>query len=147
MIKAQQDFWAGFLFAGFGALIFWVGRNYTMGTAGRMGSGYFPMLLAGALCLVGIIIMARAFWLAGEKAPRFALRSFLPLVAVVAFGLLLEPAGLVIATAVLIALSVIGGEGDRRWRDAVLLSALLIPFNWLIFVWALGLPLPMWPNG
>ena len=49
MIRGQQDFWSGLLFVGFGAVALVIGRDYAMGTAMRMGPGYFPMILAGLL--------------------------------------------------------------------------------------------------
>jgi hypothetical protein len=144
MIKAAQDFWSGLIFVAAGLFILWAGWHYPMGTAGRMSYGYFPKLLAGALCLVGAVIAGRALFLQGAPLARLAPRSLLPLVAVVAFGLLLRPAGLIVATFCLIVISVAAGDRFRS-RDVIGLAVVLIPLNWLVFVRALGLPLPLLP--
>jgi hypothetical protein len=144
MIKSGQDFWAGALFLAAGIFIFWTGRDLAFGTASRMASGYFPRLLAGALCIVGSILVIGSMVVRGEPTPRFAVRPLFPLVAIVVFGLLLKPAGLVIATTALIFISVLGADRFRL-RDAVVLSVLLTAFNWLVFIWGLGLLLPVWP--
>jgi hypothetical protein len=145
MIKSGQDLWAGVLFVVAGVFIFWAGWDLPVGTASRMAQGYFPKLLAWALCLVGGIIVIGSIIAPGAPTPRFAVRPLFPLVAVVAFGLLLRPTGLVIATTVLIFISVLGSD-KFRLRDAVVLSILLTAFNWLVFIWGLRLTLPMWPD-
>ena len=144
MIKAAQDFWAGLIFVAAGLFIYWAGWNYPMGTAGRMSYGYFPKLLAGALCVVGVIVAGRAFVHSGEPVARLAWRPMLPLVAVLAFALLLRPAGLIVATFCLILASCLAAE-KFRLLDVVGLAVILIPFNWLVFVRVLGLPLPLLP--
>jgi len=144
MIKAPQDFWAGLLFVAAGLFVLIAGRDYPVGTASRMAIGYFPNVLGWALCVIGGLIAIRALMVHGASAPRFALRPLLPLVAVAAFGCLLQPAGLVVAT---IALIVVSNFGSDRFRplDALGLTLVLVPFNWFVFVWALGLPLPVFP--
>jgi hypothetical protein len=110
-----------------------------------MQQGYFPKLLAWALCIVGGIISIKAMIIPGAPAPRLAIRSFLPVMAVVAFGLLLRPTGLAIAITALIFISFIG-SGSFRLVDAVALSLFLVLFIWLVFICGLGLPLRLWPN-
>ena len=56
-----KDFWAGLMFAGFGLGFMLVSFNYPMGSALRMGPGYFPAVLGGLLAVLGGIIFLRAF--------------------------------------------------------------------------------------
>jgi len=54
MIKDQRDFWAGLMFMAFGGFFcLYSVYNYNIGTASRMGPGYFPMLLGGFLFFLG----------------------------------------------------------------------------------------------
>ena len=63
MIKDQRDFWAGVLFSAFGAFFcFYAVANYPLGTASRMGPGYFPMLLGGFLLFLGVLISLKSFF-------------------------------------------------------------------------------------
>lgn len=61
MIKDQRDFWAGLMFMAFGGFFcLYSVYNYNIGTASRMGPGYFPMLLGGFLFFLGFFITAKS---------------------------------------------------------------------------------------
>ena len=75
-IKSQEDFWAGLMFIGFGVLAIVISRDYPMGSAMRMGPGYFPTSLGAIMVLLGSIITLLSFKVAGGKVKPFrALRS------------------------------------------------------------------------
>jgi hypothetical protein len=63
---------------------------------------------------------------------------------VLAFGLLLEPAGLVVATVALVVIGCLAGA-EFRWRDVGILCVILIALALGLFVYGLGLPLKVWP--
>ena len=144
MIKFGQDLLAGLLFLAAGIFIFVTGRDLPLGSASHMQQGYFPRLLAWSLCIIGGIISIKGLIVPGAPAPRFALHSFLPFVAVIAFGLLLQPAGMAIAITALVLISSLGS--DFRLLSAVGLSLFLILFIWLVFVLGLALPIQLWPS-
>ncbi|MDR0441727.1 MAG: tripartite tricarboxylate transporter TctB family protein [Candidatus Accumulibacter sp.] len=144
MIKSGQDFWTGLFFLAMGIFILAAGWNLPMGTASRMLQGFFPGMVASLLCLVGVILCIKGMIVPGAPAPRFAVRSMLPLIAVVAFGLLLRPAGLAIAVSILIFVSSFGLR--FKLLEAGGLSLFMIVFIWLVFVKGLGLPLQLWPG-
>jgi hypothetical protein len=144
MIKLGQDFLAGLLFLAVGIFIFVTGRDLPLGSASHMQQGYFPRLLAWSLCIVGGIIAIKGLIVRGAPIPRFAFHSFLPVAAVVVFGLLLQPAGMAIAIVALVFISSLGP--DFRWLSAAGLSLFLILFIWLVFILGLGLPLQLWPS-
>ena len=54
-IRAPKDFWTGVMFIAIAAVALYAGRGYSLGTAVRMGPGYFPMLLGSLLALIGLI--------------------------------------------------------------------------------------------
>ena len=58
---------------------------------------------------------------------------------------LVEPAGLMLALAVLTPLSALAGP-QFRWPEVVALTLALIVFSVGIFVYVLGLPLTLWPS-
>ena len=145
-IRAPKDFWSGVMFCGFAAVAILAARGYSLGSAGRMGPGYFPLLLGFVLGALGAILIARSVALDGEPLPRFHLRPLLVMaVAVCLFGLLIEPAGLVVSLAVLIALSAWAGP-QFRLPETFALAVALIVFSIGVFVYALGLPLNIWPS-
>jgi Tripartite tricarboxylate transporter TctB family len=101
-IRAPKDFWSGVMFCGFAAVAIFSARGYALGTAGKMGPGYFPLLLAVLLAALGATLIARSVVLTGEPVSRF---HVLPLAVIAAavclFGVLIEPLGLVVSLAAL----------------------------------------------
>jgi hypothetical protein len=146
-IRAPKDFWAGVMFGGFAVVALLAARGYSLGTAGKMGPGYFPLLLGGVLALLAAILIGRSVVLEGEPLPRF---HVLPLaviaVAVCLFGFFIEPFGLIVALAVLTVLSASAGP-HFRLPEVLALTVALIVFSVGVFVYALGLPIPLWPTG
>src|SRR3546814_20096566 len=71
-----------------------IGRNYVMGTAGRMGPAYFPTVLGGVLALIGLAAVIRSFFPAGEAIGKFAVKETLLIIsALLVFGFLICGAG------------------------------------------------------
>ncbi len=70
---------------------------------------------------------------------------FIILCSVVAFGYLLKPLGLVIATAVLIIVSAWGGH-EFKLREVVVLFVALAVFSVVTFIYGLQLPINIWPD-
>jgi hypothetical protein len=144
MIKSGQDSCAGVLFLAIGVFVLVAGRDLPVGTATRMLQGYFPNLVAWSLCFIGVVLSVKGMVTPGASMPRLAIRPLLPLIAIVAFGLLLRPAGLAVAVTALIFISSLGLS--FRLLDAIGLSLFMIGFIWLIFIKGLGLPLYLWPS-
>ncbi|HTS52208.1 MAG TPA: tripartite tricarboxylate transporter TctB family protein [Burkholderiales bacterium] len=144
-IRSPRDFYSGLIFLLFGSLAFFMARDYPLGSAVRMGPGYFPSVLGALLAGLGLVIVGRSLALEGPKVTGFALRSLiLVLAAVLAFGLLLEPVGLVVATVALVVIGCLAGT-EFRWRDVAILCVILIALALGLFVYGLGLPLKVWP--
>ncbi len=145
-IRAPKDFWSGVMFCGFAAIAVLAARGHSLGTAGKMGPGYFPLLLGCVLGLLGAILIGRSLVLDGEPVPRIHIFPLLVItVAVCLFGLLIEPFGVVIALAVLTVVTAWAGP-QFRLAEAVTLAAVLIAFSVGVFVYLLGLPLAIWPS-
>jgi hypothetical protein len=145
-IKSPRDFWAGLMFIFFG-LFFLIGAaHYRLGSAGRMGPGYFPSMLGGVLAVIGGIVLFRSLAAKGPKVAAIPLRLlFLITLSLLGFGYLLQPIGLVLALALLIVLSAWAGH-EFRLREVLLLSFVLIVLSVVVFVKGLGLPFPLWPK-
>jgi hypothetical protein len=145
-IRAPKDFWSGVMFCGFAAVAILAARGYSLGTAGKMGPGYFPLLLGGLLAALGAGLIGRSLALSGEPVARF---HVLPLTIIAAaiclFGVLIEPLGLVVSLVVLTLMSASAGA-QFRLLETLALTALLIVFSVGVFVYALGLPLNIWPS-
>jgi hypothetical protein len=145
-IRAPKDFWAGVMFIAFAAVALYVSRNYSLGTAVRMGPGYFPILLGGVLALVGAILVVRSLVIAGDPIGHV---QVLPLVvvavAVVLFGVLLPRLGLAVTLPLVIVVAALASMQSRRW-EVLVLALVLTVFSALVFVYGLRLPIPLWPT-
>ncbi len=145
-IRAPKDFWSGGMFCGFAVVAILAARGYSLGTAGRMGPGYFPLLLGGLLAALGGLLIARSVVLDGEAIPPFHVVPLAIIAAAVGlFGALIEPLGLVVSLAVLTVLCAWAGP-QFRLAETVALTTALIVFSIGVFVYALGLPLTIWPS-
>jgi hypothetical protein len=145
-IRAPKDFWSGVMFLAFAATTMLASRYYSMGSAGHMGPGYFPMALGVLLGALGIVLVARAFVIEGEPMPPLHLVPILIMtIAVVVFGIALEPLGLIIAVTVVVMISAFAGP-QFRTVETLALAAVLAAFSVGIFVYALRLPLTLWPS-
>lgn len=145
-LRNSKNLLAGLVFAGFGATGLAVGWNYALGTAFRMGPGYFPLVINAVLLLLGLCVAASSFAGDDEPRPEIALRPLvLVLGAVVIFALTVRPLGLIPATLALVVVSRLGGF-DVRAVELALLCIVLAGGAALVFVYGLGLPLTLWPS-
>jgi hypothetical protein len=145
-IRSPRDFWAGLFFVVIGCAFILMAQNYRLGDMHRMGPAMFPSLVGGLLAALGAVITLRSFVLGGEPVPRLYARPIgFSLLAIVLFGIALRWLGLVAAVAVLV---LVGGYAAREVRplENLALAAGMILFSVAVFVWLLGLPLPLWPN-
>lgn len=144
-IWSSKDFYAGIMFIAFGVITLLLARGYKMGTASRMGPGYFPATLGGALAILGLVIAVRPFWVSGEMLKRWGIRPLLLVIgSIVGFGLLLRPMGLVLATVMMVITSCLGSDESRVGEVAVL-SLVLVGIAVVLFAWGLGIPFTIWP--
>jgi|EndMetStandDraft_5_1072996.scaffolds.fasta_scaffold16951_3 hypothetical protein len=138
----RKDATAGALFIvlgiGFG-LNAWL--TLDLGTNLRMGPGYFPMLLSGALILLGVVVLFHALSIEDEEWGHIPWRGlFFILLGPVVFGLTLEGLGLVAALAIL---SFITSFASIRVGPvlAIALTIGLTTFCVAVFSWGLGAPI------
>jgi hypothetical protein len=143
LIRNPRDFWSGVIFILFGLAAVIIGRDYSMGSAGRMGPAYFPTILGAILTVIGAIGVLRSLVSRGEVLEKFAVKqTALVLAGTVLFGLLMRNAGLVAATVLLVLLS---GFASIKFRVGpyLLLAIGMAGFCVLVFIKALGLPMPL----
>ena len=144
-IRGPKDFWAGVLYVlvGGGAVLIAAG-DYPMGRGGRMGPGYFPVVLGLLLLGFGAVSIARSVLRHGAPVGEIAWKPLLLVTGATAlFGVLLPRAGLVAALLALALLSASASSYFRFDPRAAAGLVALIAFCALVFVTALGVPLPL----
>jgi hypothetical protein len=146
-IKAPKDFWSGVMFIVFGGFVMlWALMHYQMGSAVRMGPAYFPTVLGGLLVFLGVLVLLEGLAMEGPPIPKFSYRPLLLISgACVAYGYLMKPLGLILATGVLVFVAAFGGH-EFKWKEVTILYVVLIVFSILVFVKGLTLPFPICPS-
>jgi hypothetical protein len=147
-VKNQKDFWSAVMFVVAGAMFMAWSAGYQIGTAQRMGPGYFPMVLGAMLVVLGILVglpsvRRNAIPNTVEKIGWRGLLMILGSVALYAF--LLPRLGFVVSLVALIVISSMATL-EFRWKPTLISVILLTGFSYLVFVKGLGLQFPVWPT-
>jgi hypothetical protein len=149
-IKNPKDFFAGILFIIIAGVFASQLRELPIGSAFRMGPGYFPMLVAGLLGALGLVIMVGGLRAKGEPISYVPWRGLLLIVVpVVFFGLTLKGLGFVPSLAITVFATTLASVHWNLWT-ALINTAVLTLSSWLIFIKALGLPISVfgpWVGG
>ncbi len=136
-----RDAAAGALFVGIGAWFAFSALNLDIGTAFRMGPGYFPLVLAGILILLGVIVAVRALRTGPGHVGPVAWRGMLFILpAPIIFGLTVRGLGMVPALAIIV-LMVAYASRSMRPVPAICLTLVLTAFCVGLFSFGLDLPL------
>ncbi len=144
-IRHPKDFVAGVLFVAVGVAAIVIAANYPLGTAARMGPGYFPRILGILLILLGSALALRALNLKGSPLPGWHWRpTLIVLGSVVLFGAIVNVVGLALSTVILIVLASAASK-EFRPKEAVISGIALAVLSISVFVIALKLQLPIWP--
>jgi putative tricarboxylic transport membrane protein len=148
---ARRDVLAGLLFIAVAALGLWLSRDYPIGTALRMGTGYVPRLLCWLLLGLGVIVLVQGLREAQDARPLSAgdISALRPVIFVTAslviFGLSIERLGLVVSILLLIGVGAVAARGLRP-LETLVAALVLIALSWGIFILGLGLTIPVWPE-
>ncbi len=147
-IRDQKNFWSGLMFLAFGAFFVGWAQQYDLGSAARMGPAFFPTMLGAMLFLLGAIVLIEGLVVetADGKIEPFNFRALvLVLGSVVAFGMLLRPAGLLVALFVLVCVSSFGSH-EFKLRDVLLLSIGMSLLVLGVFIYGLSMTIPVLPS-
>ncbi|MQW87054.1 tripartite tricarboxylate transporter TctB family protein [Sinorhizobium saheli] len=123
-----------------GLFFAWQSFGLELGTAFRMGPGYFPLLLSAVLTLLGIIVLVQSARVQHEPMGPIAIRGMLFILpAPIFFGLTIRGLGFVPA---IFFTALIACFASHRMRPhwALAVSLALTVFSLVVFSYALGLP-------
>jgi len=156
-IKSQKDFFAGLLYASVGGAFAIGATKYSLGTAARMGPGYFPLMLGVLLCLIGLYIIFKALAVETADGDKIGKWAWKPLFYIIAgnllFGVLLSGLpkfgipgmGLIVAIyGVTFVVSKAGNESSIK--ESLILATILSAISYLSFIKLLNLQFPVWPS-
>jgi len=157
LIKSQKDFFSGLMFTVVGAAFAYGATGYSIGTGGRMGPGYFPLLLGVILAILGAIIMFKALVVETSDGDKIGKWAWKPLVLIIAanlmFGIMigglpsigLPPMGLIAGIFALTIVASLAGDSFKL-KEVLVLATVLAVGSYGAFVMLLKLQFPVWPT-
>lgn len=159
LIKSQKDFFSGLMFTVTGAAFAYGATGYSVGTGGRMGPGYFPLLLGIILAVLGAIIMFKALVVEahggdGDKIGKWAWKPLFYIISAnLLFGVMLgglpsiglPPMGLIAGIFALTIVASLAGDGFNL-KEVLVLSVILSIGSYAAFILLLKLQFPVWPT-
>jgi len=144
LIRSPQDFGAGLLFVLIGGAGLYFGSELSFGSARQMGPGYFPTIVSWMILVLGLFVAGRSLTFDGQAIERIRLRPILMiLLALGLFGFLIAKTGVIVASVLLIFVTAYARPGVRVVETAIFAAALTASIV-LVFVYALGQPMPLW---
>ena len=145
---AARDLYAGALVALIGAFAIFQGRTYNIGSLGKMGPGFFPVMIGAVLIAVGLLISAGVEKNEGAgddeallKKPDW--RGMACIVcSVVAFVVLAAFGGLIPAAFTSIFIAAMGDRTSSA-KGALMLAAVVTLCGVLLFHFVLQVQMPL----
>ena len=150
MTANVKDRTAGLLFIAIAALFAIGALRLDLGTPLRLGPGAFPMMLAGLLAFLGLVILLQSFKHPAAHGVVIPWRGIvLILLAPVVFGVTVRGFGLLVSVALVVAISAFASR-RMSWRLAIALTVGLTLFCVIVFNVGLRLPVRLfgpWVGG
>jgi heme/copper-type cytochrome/quinol oxidase subunit 3 len=123
--------------------------QHELGTLHHFGPGMFPVAIAGVLTVLGAVVIFRGRQIerqAGNTPSSSPYRAIAILGAIAAFAVLIERAGLLVTSPIVVGIASLANRTQSA-REVAILAALLTCVLAAIFVGALGMPLLLLPAG
>ena len=97
------------------------------------------------MLILGGFSVLRGLRKPGEPIPRWFLRPFVTLLAVLVFGKIVDTLGMALST-VLLVVAASAASPEFRAREALISGILLAIVCVIVFIRLLGITLPVWPS-
>ena len=141
----RKDFATGLIFIAFAGTYGYLSlATMDVGSAVRMGPGFFPAMLAGCLGIIGLGVIARSFRVASETP--FGIvpwRAIIMLsLATILFAAFVDDLGMLPGTFLTAFVACLASPRIAVWQGA-LISICIAAFCSLVFSVGLGVPLPI----
>lgn len=146
LIKGPQDFYGGLVLIGVALFALWASSDL-QGTRGfSFGPGTAPRMFAVLLLLLGVGVALTGLLSKGEPLQRYGVRGplFVTL-AILSFALTIRPLGLVISAMTSFIIAAMGTP-ETNWKETIIVGIFLTIGCSLLFPYALGLPLELYPR-
>lgn len=142
-LRLSTDLATGLLFAALGGFAIIYGARYPLGTAARMGPGYFPLVISITLTVIGLALMIRSFFIESDKIGVIGWRPLLFVLAgTLAFGIFIDRLGLLVS-GILLVVAARFADRDFKFVESFILAVGLVLLTAALFLYGLSLPIKM----
>lgn len=145
-VLAPQDFYGGMALILL-SLVAFVASNDLPGMRGfAFGPGTAPRLFAFTLAVLALGVVVTSLLTAGPHVSGYKLRGVIFIIgSILVFAATIRPLGLVIASFACMICCAAAAE-DIKWRETVVIAALVTAFCAVLFPYGLNLPFQLWPR-
>ncbi len=140
----KADAWAGAATIVLALAVIYASFEYGLGRGGRIGPGYVPLVIGLLMLGLGALLVARAPFSPDPVDTDIAWRQAgLVIAGIVAFALLLDRAGLLVAIMATVLIAGPAAYGNTP-MSLLISGVILAAFSWTLFVYFLKLSIPVW---
>jgi putative tricarboxylic transport membrane protein len=145
-IRGPQDFVGGVALIAIALFALWASSDLQGMRGFSFGAGTAPRMFAYLLLGLGIAVMIVGLVTEGAHLAVYAWRGplFVSL-SIIAFAVMIRPMGLIVSAFASFLISALGTH-ETKWKETIIVGMCLTIFCSLLFPYALGLPLQMWPK-
>lgn len=145
-VKGPQDFLGGIALMAIAVFALWASSDLQGMRGFSFGAGTAPRMFGVLLLALGAAVTVVGVFTEGPQLARYSWRGplFVSL-GILCFALCIRPMGMIFAAMASFLISALG-TSETRWLETVIVGACLTAFCSLLFPYALGLPLQMWPT-
>ncbi|MBN8988757.1 MAG: tripartite tricarboxylate transporter TctB family protein [Rhizobiales bacterium] len=145
-IRGPQDFVGGLALVAIALFALWASSDLQGMRGFSFGAGTAPRMFAFLLLFLGAAVSLIGLLTDGPGLSTFHWRGpFFVSVAILAFAVAIRPLGLVITAFACFLIAALGTP-ETRWKETMIVGACLTLGCSLLFPYALGLPLQMFPR-
>jgi putative tricarboxylic transport membrane protein len=145
-IRGPQDFVGGLAMIAVALFALWASSDLQGMHGFSFGAGTAPRMFAVLLLGLGIAVMVVGLLFDGEHVTVYAWRGplFVSL-SIISFAITIRPLGLVVSAFASFIISALGTP-ETKWKETIIVGICLTIGCSLLFPYALGLPLQLFPR-
>ena len=145
-VRGAQDFVGGIALMAIAAFALWASSDLQGMHGFSFGAGTAPRMFAVLLLALGFAVMVMGILTEGAHLAGYAWRGplFVSL-AILSFAATIRPLGLVISAFASFLIAALGTP-ETRWKETIIVGIFLTIGCSLLFPYALGLPLQLFPR-
>ena len=145
-IRSPQDYIGGAVLVALALFSLWASSDLQGMRGFSFGAGTAPRMFGVLMLALGLGVMVMGLVIEGPHLAKYHWRGplFVSL-SIVAFAVMIRPMGLIVTAFAAFLISALGTH-ETKWKETIIVGACLTAFCSVLFPYALGLPLQMWPK-